>query len=71
MLSYIQKHLQLTIRTIVDWKRVLQMKREYKSVNINVWLPPLKKVKRNPYIQPHLIMLGLVSHKLSRHDSKL
>jgi hypothetical protein len=28
-------------------------------------------VKRNPYIQPHLIMLGLVSHKLNRHDIQL
>lgn len=71
MLSYIQKHLQLTIRTIVNWKRVLRMKREYKSVNTNVWLTPVKKVKRNPYTQPHLIMLGLVDHKLNRHDIQL
>jgi hypothetical protein len=28
-------------------------------------------VKRNPYTQPHLIMLELVNHKLNHHDSKL
>ena len=71
MLSYIQKHLQLTIRIIVNWKRVLRMKRDYKSVNTNVWLPPVKKVKRNPYTPPHLIIQELVDHKLNRHDIQL
>jgi hypothetical protein len=28
-------------------------------------------VKRNPYTQPHLIIQGLVSHKLNRHDIQL
>ena len=36
MLSYIQKHLRLMKKTTVNWKEVLPMKKDYKSVNINV-----------------------------------
>ena len=68
MLSYTQKHHQLMIRTIANYKIVLRMKRVCKFVNINVLWPPAKKVKRNQSTQPHLIMLGFVDHKLKRRD---
>ena len=69
MLSYIQKHLRLMKKTTVNWKEVLPMKKDYKSVNINVPYQPVKKVKKSPCIQPHSTMQELVDHRLNLHDA--